>query len=67
MSYRELGKHCAAAYRRAMTQPTTYGDCPLLTVGDRCEPLLGARRGPAREDEAGPNLAAMAPMLTVLT
>jgi hypothetical protein len=44
-----------------------YGGWPLVTVGDRWEPLLGHVGGTAREDEAGPNLAAMAPIRSMLT
>jgi hypothetical protein len=33
----------------------------LLTVGDRCKPLLGARRGTAGEGERRVDLAAAAP------
>jgi hypothetical protein len=47
-AHRELGKHWSTAYRPALTQVRGHGDWLLLTVGDRCEPLLGARRGHGR-------------------
>jgi hypothetical protein len=42
------GKHWHVALRRALMQLRGHGNWPLLTVGDRCEPLLGARRGHGR-------------------
>jgi hypothetical protein len=58
---RELGKHCRTGRCSGVAQVRGLRQWPLLTAGDRCRPLLGARRGHGRE---GPNAAqpsAMAP------
>jgi hypothetical protein len=43
-----LGKHCQPAHRRPVAHLKAYGNGSLLTVGDRCERLLGARPGQGR-------------------
>jgi hypothetical protein len=37
------------------------GDGPLLSLGDRCGPMLRARRGTAGEDDVARSLAVIAP------
>jgi hypothetical protein len=56
---RELGKRCWAARQWALARLSGSGDRPLLTVGDRREPLLRAGRGHGRHRYQGTSAPAM--------
>jgi hypothetical protein len=43
--HRELGKHPSTACWCLILQFRRCSDCPLLTVEDRCRPMVRARRG----------------------
>jgi hypothetical protein len=47
-AHRELGKHPRVAHRGPLMQLSRHGDGLLLSVNDRCRPMLRARRGHGR-------------------